>query len=76
VRVVISGLDLDFAMMPFNAMPQLLAMADEVTKLTAVCMKCGGDARFTQRLTKEKQKVVVGGRNKYQARCRACHYIP
>jgi thymidine kinase len=76
VRVILSGLDLDFALMPFNFMPQFLAMADEVTKLTAVCMKCGGEARFTQRLTKEREKVVVGGSNKYQARCRECHYIP
>ena len=74
ISVVVAGLDLDFAERPFGLMPQFLAVADRVTKLTAVCMKCHkGVATRTQRLTKDTTQVVVGDRDAYEARCRACY---
>jgi thymidine kinase len=76
LRVVASGLDLDYALRPFGTMPQLLAMADKVTKLDAVCMKCGADeARFTQRLQGSTAQNQVGNIGDYQVRCRPCHFI-
>lgn len=75
VQLVISGLDLDFMRRPFGMMPQFLALADEVLKLTGICTGCGSeDGRFTQRLTAEGGTVVVGDKN-YTVRCRNCHEI-
>ena len=75
VQLIISGLDLDFARRPFGMMPQFLAIADEVLKLTGICTQCGSeDGRFTQRLTAEGGTVVVGDKN-YTVRCRTCHEI-
>lgn len=79
-HVIVAGLDRDFLGRPFGAMPDLLAQADEVTKLTAVCFKCKGDASLTQRLVNgepasvDDPLVVVGGMGdeKYEARCRSC----
>jgi len=79
VRVIVAGLDVDFRGIPFGCMPQLMALADEVIKLKAVCMKCGNDARFTQRLVgavpakASDELVVVGASDCYQARCRTCY---
>lgn len=76
LRIIVSGLDLDYAREPFGSMPQLLAMADDVTKLTGVCMKCGADgARFTQRVAGGTDRVQVGNFGDYEVRCRLCHYI-
>jgi thymidine kinase len=78
VRVVIAGLDLDYRQEPFGPMPRLLAMADEVAKLKAVCHSCGEAAMFTQRLVDgapapfSGRTVVIGGLDSYEARCRAC----
>jgi thymidine kinase len=78
VRVVIAGLDLDYRQEPFGSMPRLLAMADEVAKLKAVCHSCGEAAMFTQRLVNgapapfSGETVVIGGLDSYEARCRAC----
>jgi thymidine kinase len=78
VRVVIAGLELDYRQEPFGPMPRLLAMADEVAKLKAVCHRCGEAAMYTQRLVDGKpapfsgETVVIGGLDSYQARCRAC----
>ena len=81
--VLISGLDQDFLGRPFNAMPTLLALADQVTKLTAICTVCGADATRTQRIVggrpaaADDPLIVVGGMNddRYEARCRAHHVV-
>ena len=78
IRVVIAGLDMDYRQLPFGPMPRLLAMADEVAKLKAVCHSCGEAAMFTQRLVDGKpapfsgETVVIGGLDSYEARCRSC----
>ena len=78
IRVVIAGLDLDYRREPFGPMPRLLAMADEVAKLKAVCHGCGESALYTQRLFDGKpapfsgETVVIGGLDSYEARCRGC----
>ena len=78
VRVVIAGLELNYRQEPFGPMPRLLAMADEVAKLKAVCHSCGEAAMYTQRLVDGQpapfsgETVVIGGLDSYQARCRAC----
>lgn len=80
-RVIVAGLDLDFRGVPFGCMPALLAIADSVTKLKAVCMTCGSDAHFTQRLVNglpaksSDPLIVIGAQECYQARCRGCYAI-
>ncbi len=71
-RVVLAGLDTTFAGEPFAPVPALMAIADEVMKLSAVCMLCGAPAIHTQRLGTNQQLVVVGAAGVYEARCRAC----
>lgn len=72
LRVIVSGLDQDFLGNPFGPIPKLLAIADDVLKLKAVCMACGGEATKSQRLTEETEQVVVGAGEHYEARCRFC----
>jgi thymidine kinase len=78
-RVVAAGLDLDFRRLPFGPMPELLAHAEFVDKLQAVCHRCGGPATTTQRLVDGRPApyggatVVVGAAEQYEARCRGCH---
>lgn len=72
IRVIAAGLDQDYRGEPFGPMPQLLAIADFVTKNQAVCMVCGGIATKSQRLIHEDQQVVVGSVEVYEARCRSC----
>lgn len=80
-HVIAGGLDLDFRGIPFGPMPALLAIADSVTKLKAVCMVCGQDAHFTQRIVNGKPArfddpiILVGAQECYQARCRRCYQI-
>lgn len=71
-RVVLAGLDTTFSGEPFGPIPALLAIADEVVKLSAVCMVCGAPAIHTQRLGSNQQVVMVGAAGVYEARCRAC----
>ena len=71
-RVILAGLDTTFTGDPFGPIPALMAVADEVTKLSAVCMVCGEPAIHTQRLGKSRELVVVGAAGVYEARCRAC----
>ena len=71
-RVVLAGLDTTFAGEPFAPIPDLMAIADEVTKLSAVCMQCGATAVHTQRLGSSQSLVLVGAVGVYEARCRAC----
>ena len=80
-RVIVAGLDLDFKRRPFGPMPVLLSIADHVTKLKAICVDCGNDALFTQRLVNglpahfHDSLILVGAQEQYQARCRDCHSI-
>jgi thymidine kinase len=74
-RVLIAGLDTTFANEPFGHVPNLMALADKVTKLSAVCMVCGAAAIHTQRLGQSQELVVVGAAGLYEARCRA-HFHP
>ena len=74
-RIVLAGLDTTFAAEPFGPIPALMAIADEVTKLSAVCMVCGAPAIHTQRLGQSRELVVVGAAGLYEARCRA-HFQP
>lgn len=76
LRVVLAGLDQDYRALPWPPMPELLARADEVTKLHAVCMVCGQPATRTQRLVSSGDLVMLGASDRYEARCRSCHTIP
>ncbi|MEL6252305.1 MAG: thymidine kinase [Bacteroidota bacterium] len=74
IRVIIAGLDMDFRAQPFGPMPQLLAMAEFVTKVHAICQVCGSLANFSYRLTEEKDTVVLGEKDSYEPRCRHCFF--
>ncbi|SFU02630.1 thymidine kinase [Algoriphagus locisalis] len=73
-RVILAGLDMDFEGNPFEPMPKLMAIAEYVTKVNAICMKCGDLAAFSFRLSDAKEKVVLGEKESYEARCRKCFY--
>jgi thymidine kinase len=75
VRVIIAGLDQDYTGKPFEPMPQLLAIAEYITKTHAICMKCGKPANYSQRTFESEERVAVGASDKYEARCRAC-FVP
>lgn len=75
LRIIVAGLNMDFAEAPFGPMPGLLAMADTVEKLTGVCMICGSDDGFiSHRIVPGGAQLVVGDAGEYQVRCRACHH--
>ena len=71
-RVIVAGLDTDFRGRPFEPMPRLLAVAEEITKLLAICVRCGNPAVHTQRLVENEDLIVVGASDAYEARCRRC----
>lgn len=71
-RVILAGLDMDFEGKPFEPMPSLMAIAEFVDKVHAICMKCGDLAAFSFRLSDSKQTVVLGEKESYEARCRKC----
>lgn len=73
-RVIMAGLDMDFEGNPFEPMPQLLAIAEYVTKVHAICMKCGALASYSYRLSDKRDKVMLGEKDSYEARCRKCFY--
>jgi thymidine kinase len=81
-RIIVAGLDLDFRGEPFGPMPALMAMAESVRKLHAICMVCGGEASRTQRLINGKPAfyedpvILIGAEEAYEARCRGCHEVP
>ncbi len=82
MRVIVNGLDMDFRGEPFGCMPELMARADKIDKLQAICMKCGEPANRTQRLVDGRPAhyhdpiVIVGASEMYEARCRAHHEVP
>ena len=73
VRVVIAGLDMDFTGKPFGPMPALLAVAEYVTKVHAICMRCGNLAQYSFRKSAEEQVVLLGEKNIYEPLCRNCY---
>ncbi len=75
-RVIVAGLDMDYKGIPFEPMPQILSVAEYITKSLAICVECGNPADRTQRKTTSSERVIVGAADVYEARCRKCHYIP
>jgi len=75
LRVIVAGLDQDYTGKPWEPMPQLLAVAEYITKTHAICMKCGQPANYTQRTFESEERVAVGGEGMYEARCRQC-FVP
>jgi thymidine kinase len=71
-RVIVAGLDTDYLGRPFEPMPRLLAVSEEITKLLAICVRCGNPAVHTQRLVASEELIVVGAGGMYEARCRRC----
>ncbi len=74
IRVIVAGLDMDFKGKPFGPMPQLMAVAEYVSKVHAICMACGNLANFSHRLSEEEKLVVLGEKNDYEPLCRTCYY--
>jgi thymidine kinase len=75
-RVIVAGLDQDFRAKPFDPMPQLLAIAEYITKTLAICVRCGAPANRTQRLVENPDRLLVGATDSYEARCRLCFEPP
>ncbi len=73
VRVIIAGLDMDFKGVPFGPMPQLLCIAEYVTKVHAICVSCGNLAQFSHRTVEDKEQVLVGAVEQYKPLCRTCY---
>lgn len=74
VRVIAAGLDMDFKGIPFGPMPALMAIADDVTKVHAICVKCGAQAYVSHRLVDVEKRVLLGETNEYEPLCRECYY--
>jgi thymidine kinase len=75
IRVIIAGLDQDYTGKPFEPMPQLLAIAEYITKTHAICVRCGQPANYSQRTFDSEERVAVGAGDRYEARCRRC-FVP
>ena len=74
-RVIVAGLDQDYTGKPFDPMPQLLSIAEFITKTHAICVRCGATANYSQRTVESEARVEVGASDKYEARCRQC-FVP
>jgi len=74
VRVIVAGLDMDFQGNPFGPVPQIMATAEFVTKVHAICQRCGSLANFSYRLQPHEEKVLIGEKDAYEPRCRRCFY--
>jgi thymidine kinase len=74
VRVIVAGLDMDYATQPFGPIPNLLAKADYITKLHAICVKCGNIANYSYRKTAQGTQLLLGEKDIYEPRCRVCYY--
>ena len=73
IRVIVAGLDMDFSGKPFGPMPELMAIAEQITKVHAICMRCGNLAQFSFRKTDEEKIVLLGEKNLYEPLCRMCY---
>lgn len=74
VRVIVAGLDMDFKGVPFGPMPKLLAAAEFITKVHAICQQCGSIANYSHRITAQSSQILVGEKDSYEPRCRSCFY--
>ena len=74
IRVIIAGLDMDFAGKPFGPMPALMAIAEHVTKVNAVCVRCGSPAMYSYRKVASDAKILLGEKESYEPRCRPCFH--
>ncbi len=74
VRVIVAGLDMDFKGRPFGPMPAIMAMAESITKLHAVCVRCGNPAMYSYRLVPDESKILLGEKESYEPRCRICYH--
>jgi thymidine kinase len=74
IRVIVAGLDMDYKARPFGQIPHLLAKADYITKLHAICVKCGNIANYSYRKKEAAAQIVLGERDLYEPRCRQCYY--
>ena len=75
VRVIVAGLDMDYTGKPFGQMPFLLAKADYITKLHAICVKCGNIANYSYRIIPNEEQIMLGAKNVYEPRCRNCYTL-
>lgn len=75
IRVIAAGLDMDYATQPFGPMPQLLARADYITKLHAICVKCGAIAQYSYRKIPAEDQIMLGATEVYEPRCRRCYHL-
>ncbi|MEZ5041739.1 MAG: thymidine kinase [Saprospiraceae bacterium] len=75
IRIIIAGLDMDFKGRPFGPIPNLLAVAEYITKVHAICQHCGNLATHSYRLTADENTVVLGEKDRYEARCRTCYHM-
>lgn len=74
IRVIVAGLDMDFKKQPFGQMPNLLAVADYITKLHAICVVCGNIANYSYRRSQQRAQVMLGEKDVYEPRCRHCYH--
>ena len=74
VRVIVAGLDMDFKGNPLGPIPKIMAMAESVTKVHAACVKCGAPSLYSYRLAADRSTVLLGEKESYEPRCRACYY--
>ena len=72
-RVIVAGLDMDFQGKPFGPMPALMAIAEDVTKVHAICVRCGNLAHVSHRIVKNEEQVLLGEQAEYEPLCRACY---
>ena len=72
VRIIIAGLDMDYEGNPFEPIPQLMSIAEDVTKVRAICIQCGDLANYSYRLVDEDNQILLGEKKEYEARCRIC----
>jgi thymidine kinase len=75
IRVIVVGLDMDFTGKPFGPMPALMAIAEHVTKVNAVCVCCGNPALYSYRTVSDEATVLLGEKESYEPRCRACYNL-
>ena len=75
IRVIVAGLDMDFKGRPFGPLPSIMAIAESVTKLQAVCVRCGNPALYSFRLVPDESRVLLGEKESYEPRCRVCYHI-
>lgn len=76
IRVIVAGLDMDYQGKPFGPMPAIIAMAESVTKVHAVCVKCGNPALYSYRLVPDDSRILLGEMDSYEPRCRVCYQLP